>query len=73
MREFKQDTAFRRNLVFKTPFRNDVARVYLRNDDYIVVQHGGISKPIKVTGSMPLTTALSLASDALDNWDASIN
>lgn len=68
MRVFKADPMFRRSIVFKTPFRNDVARVYVRKDNLIVVQHGGVFIPIRVTPDMPVTTALSLASDALDNW-----
>lgn len=73
MREFKTDRLFPRNIVFTTPFGNDVARVYLRKDNLIVIQHGGIFRPFRVTGTTPLTTVLSLASEALDNWDTPIN
>lgn len=73
MRKFTVDTDFRRGDVLKTPFRNDVARIYLRPDDRIVVQSGGTFRPFVVPCDTPLPAVLGFASNVLDNWDSHIN
>lgn len=73
MRQFTLDIKFSRGDVLKTPFRGDVARVYLRPDDCIVVQHRGSFRPFSVPGDTPLEAVLGFASNVLDNWDSHIN
>ena len=72
MRQFTLDTRFS-GCVLKTPFRNDVARIYLRPDDRIVIQSGGTFRPFNVPGNTPLTSVLGFASNVLDNWESHTN
>lgn len=69
-RLFSLDSRFRNSLVFKTPFRNDVARVYVRKDERVVIQHLGVFLPLAVPGKTPVSTMFEQVSEVLDNWDA---
>jgi hypothetical protein len=69
MREFKCDKSFINAPVLKTPFRGDVARVYIRRDKKVVVQVGGCFRPLEIEDNEPVTGVLERVSFMLDGWD----
>jgi hypothetical protein len=69
MRKFKTDARFSGGNVLKTPFKRDVARVYLRKDNLIVIQFGREFFPLAVPDDASLPAILSLASATLDKWE----
>lgn len=73
LRPFTIDSAFPRSIVFKTPFRDDVARIHFREDNRIVLQHGGTSIPYNIEPRAKVHDVLTFASDVLDNWVTQCN
>lgn len=69
VRIWQSDVRFGRQMVASTPFRDDVARVYFRGDERIVIQYRGTFRPFAVSVDSPIDRTLRFASAILDEWD----